>query len=102
MKKAITIIILLITALLLTGCGDVKASFQDDEFKIAMEERDFTVVDNTKKLQKDNKTIEIAYTATKKDKSYKLKYYSFRSEQAAQAFYVKEKWNRCNQRFRYK
>lgn len=91
MKKKILAITLLLITLLLTGCGDVKASLQDDEFKITMEERDFTVSDKTKKVQEDNKTVELAYTATKKDKSYKVKYYSFKSEQAAQAFYAKEK-----------
>lgn len=90
-KKIILTLTLLLIPILLTGCGDVKKSLQDEEFKDVMEERNFTVVDKTKEEQEDNKKIELSYTATSEDKTYKVKYYSFTSEQAAQAFYAKEK-----------
>lgn len=90
MKRKLLSIVLVIAALFMTGCGDMKQPISPSTYKTTMEEKQYTVIDHTMEEQVYNSAIQLCYVATKNDQSYQIKYYSLENENAAQSFYLQK------------
>lgn len=91
MKKKIIILIVLLSAIFLTGCGDTKESLNSETFTTQLEEKNFTIVEQTDNLLYDTSSIESYMVATSPDGTYQLEFFIYTNESSAQAFYAKQK-----------
>lgn len=91
MKKKIIILVVLLSAIFLTGCGDTKESLNTETFSSKLEEKNFTIVDQTASLIYDSSSIESYIVATSPEGTYYLEFYIYTNESSAQAFYAKQK-----------
>lgn len=90
MKKKLLFCLILISSIFLIGCGDTKDALNSDTFQESLRLKSFTVVDETASVG-DKEHIESYYIATHPQGSYKLEFYIFKNEAAAQAFYASER-----------
>lgn len=90
MKKLALILLIPVLSILVIGCGDTKEALNSETFQESLKVKNFTVVDETT-LVANQSSIESYFVATHPSNFYKLEFYIFNSEAAAQSYYVKER-----------
>lgn len=83
-RNLLLAIVVLITTIMLTGCG--KKAISANDFKTKMKSKEYTVVEVTDQFASYS-YIEKVYIAQDKTKSYQIEFYKLSDESYAKSFY---------------
>lgn len=89
MKKILLILLILLTTITLTGCGDTKVPPTETQFSESLTAKNFTIENLTD--TQSIATLKSYYIAIDPNNRYKYEYYVFENEAAAQGYYVSKR-----------
>ena len=85
MKKLKYFVLIILSVIVITGCGNKKA-IDSDKFKKIMTDMDFQVVD-AKYLFSEYDQVKEVYVALEKDRNYQIEFYVLDTDDSATDFY---------------
>jgi len=87
-KRLLLSFICLISLFIVTGCG-TKTAISAEDFKVAMDVKDFRLIDVTDQLG-DTGIVKQCYVAMSPDSTYQIEFYEFNDSKGGSDFYAEK------------